>query len=130
MQRHDAGDQVEARLAERQKFGIGRDARRRRGSQKGGGRLGRDDLNSAGPHRHCPHQRAVPRAEIQDDREFAADQIEPVDQPIRDLGMQKIGPAPLTSRQARRAVAVQAPGAPVEQGGRGRIRGHFGEQPR
>ena len=49
------------------------------------------------------------------------DQIEPIKQPVGDLGVQKTA-----GNQSRRPIAVQAPGMPVEQGGSGRIGRHSG----
>jgi len=54
----------------------------------------------AGPYRFVNREFLVISYETDPDliRAGLPEPLEPVDQPIRDLGMQKIGPAPLTSR--------------------------------
>jgi hypothetical protein len=83
--------------------------------EKGGRGLGGDDLHGAGALHQRAGERAVARAEIEGDRELAADQIEPIEQPVGDFGMQKIGGACCVLSKSGGAVAVQAPGTPIEQ---------------
>jgi hypothetical protein len=57
-----------------------------------------------------PRQRATMRAEIENCAELAANVVQAIDDPVGDLDMQKIN-APAT----RRTLAVQPPGAAIEQ---------------
>ena len=112
MQDQIADDEIEAPVAKRRQLGIGRDALALRQSEGPDRRFGHDDALRARPLRQPAGEDAVARAEIEHIGKFPVDQVEAVEQPLGDFVMQKI------DRARRRAVAVGAPGAAIEQRGR------------
>ena len=107
MQREHAGDQVEAGVAEWQPFRIGGNARRRCDGKKQSRGLGGNHLRGSGSLRERTGESAAARAEIERGRKFAPHQIEPVEQPVGNLGMQKIGEPSLALSKPRGAVAIE-----------------------
>ena len=110
MQRETAGDEIEAGVAKRDQLGVGGDARRaaRAASKPAAGSAATTSsmpARSASARASAPSR--APRSSA--DRKLAVDQVEPVEQPLGDLRMQKIdrpASAPRgrdARRQARRS---------------------------
>jgi hypothetical protein len=68
-------------------------------------------MHGAGPLSQGRRNTSIAGAEIERDRKLPLDQIEPVEQSLGNLDMQKIHPA-----LPRCALAMRPPGAPVEEG--------------
>ena len=116
VQHQIAGDQVEARIAKRQQLGVDGDSRTGRAGEEPRRRLGGDDKPGTVPRGEDAGEAAVAGAEIERHDKFPVDDIEPVNEPVGDLGMEKID-----RTAACRAVAMKAPGAAVEQRDRGSV---------
>ena len=110
MQCQGADREVEARVAKRHQLGVGGDPQAGGLRQEAEGGLGGDDEFDTRPQRQRLRQPALTRAEIEHCPKSPADIVEAVGQPLGDFGMQKIDAA-----LPRGALAVQAPGAAVEQ---------------
>ncbi len=94
MQHQRAEDQVKARIPERQQLGVGGDARARRAGEKLHRRLGSDDTLDAPPRGQRMGETAVAGPQIERHGKFPVHDIEPVNQPIGNFGMEKIDRAP------------------------------------
>jgi hypothetical protein len=113
-----ADREVEAVVGKGRQLRVGRDPPAEGSRQQGRGGLGGDDALGPLPRREQARQAAGMAAEVEDDAKPPADIVKPVGQPLRDLGVQKLG-----ASQTCRALAVEPPGAPVEHRRRPRALG-------
>ena len=110
MEGKGADRKIKAGVMKREQFRVGGDWDGRSLCSQDESGFGGDDTLDPRSMGERPRQRAVVRAEIEHRAELAANIVEPVDDPLGDLDMQKVD-APAT----RRTLAVQPPSAAIEQ---------------
>ena len=100
----------EGYVSKRNEIGIGRDPHTAEPAEETRRGVGGDYSFHPGAARQRPRQRAVMSTEVERRAKIPVDIVETFDEPIGHLGVQELGIA-----AARSAIAMQPPGAPIEQ---------------